>query len=90
MGQGEPGDDGRGGDHELIAMAGELPHGGSATVKYLKDWELNGATWRAVEVTDDHAVIDLCTCYGERMDRVEGDDPELIAYVREHGGASEH
>jgi hypothetical protein len=60
----------------------------SASVEVLKDWELNGATWRAVELTDDHAVIDLCSCTGERMDRVESDQPEVIEYVRERGGES--
>lgn len=61
----------------------------SATVDVLKDWELNGATWRAVELDDRHAVIDLCSCTGERMDRVESDQPELIEYVRERGGESQ-
>ena len=63
-------------------MGGQSP---SATIEYLKDWELGGATWRPVHVSDRYAVIELCTCSGEAMDRIEGDDPELIAYVREHG-----
>jgi hypothetical protein len=61
----------------------------SVTVEVLKDWELNGATWRAVELTDRHAVIDLCSCTGERMDRVESDQPELIEYVQARGGESQ-
>jgi hypothetical protein len=61
----------------------------SVTVKHLEDWELNGATWRAVELDDGHAVVDLCSCTGERMDRVESDQPELIEYVRARGGDSE-
>jgi hypothetical protein len=61
----------------------------SVTVKVLEDWELNGATWRAVELSDRHAVIDLCSCIGERMDRVESDRPELIEYVRARGGESQ-
>jgi hypothetical protein len=60
----------------------------TVTVEHLKDWELGGATWRAVELDDRRAVIDLCSCSGERMDRVESDQPELIAYVRERGGES--
>jgi hypothetical protein len=60
----------------------------SVSVEVLKDWELNGATWRAVELTDEHAVIDLCSCTGERMDRVQSDQPELIEYVRVRGGES--
>jgi hypothetical protein len=52
------------------------------TIKELEDWELNGAIWRARELTDDHAVIELCSCAGEPMDLVESDEPELIEYVR--------
>ncbi len=61
----------------------------SVTVEHLEDWEINGATWRAVELDDRHAVIDLCSCSGERMERVEGSDPELIEYVRARGGESQ-
>lgn len=61
----------------------------SVTVEHLEDWELNGATWRAVELDDRHAVIDLCSCSGERMDRVESGQPELIAYVRAREGKSQ-
>jgi hypothetical protein len=59
-----------------------------ATVAYLKDWECSGATWRVLEITDRRAVIQLCSCFGEPMDRIEGAAPELIAYVRERGGES--
>lgn len=54
------------------------------TIEDLESWTLNGATWRIWEVTDEHAVIDLCSCTGEAMDRVESDAPELIEYVRAH------
>ncbi len=54
------------------------------TLDDLKRWEDNGATWRAVEVTDDHAVVELCTCLGEPVDTQAGDAPELIAFVRAH------
>jgi hypothetical protein len=50
----------------------------------LKQWEDNGATWHAIEVTDRRAVVELCTCYGEPVDRLEGDGPELIEFVRAH------
>jgi len=53
-----------------------------ATIKELQDWELGGAVWRPLEVSEDHAVIELCSCSGEPMDRVESDAPELIEYVR--------
>jgi hypothetical protein len=54
------------------------------TIGELEDWELHGATWRPVEVTDRRAVIDLCSCSGEPTDRVESDAPELIDYVPSH------
>jgi hypothetical protein len=55
-----------------------------ATIKELQDWRLSGATWRAVRVTDERAVIDLCSCSGEPMDRVESDEPDVIEFVRVH------
>jgi hypothetical protein len=54
------------------------------TIAELEDWECNGAVWRAVEVSKDRAVVDLCSCTGELMERVESDAPELITFVREH------
>jgi hypothetical protein len=52
-------------------------------VELLERWEAYGAVWRAVSVGDEHAVVDLCTCTGEPMDRLESDDPELIRFLRE-------
>jgi hypothetical protein len=49
----------------------------------LEDWELHGATWRALELGKQRVVLELCSCSGEPMDRVESDDPELIEYVRD-------
>jgi hypothetical protein len=62
-------------------MPGKRP---SLSVEDLKRWEDNGATWRAIEITDQRAVVELCTCYGEPVDRLEGDAPELIEFVRAH------
>lgn len=55
-----------------------------ATIAELEDWERNGASWRAVEISDRRAVVELCTCSGELMDVVESEDPKLIAFVRAH------
>ena len=52
------------------------------SVAELEDWELHGAIWRALEVTDKRAVVELCSCSGERMDVVEGDSADLIEFVR--------
>lgn len=48
----------------------------------LKRWELFGAYWRLVQISDQRAIVELCACTGERVERRESDDPALIAYVR--------
>lgn len=52
-------------------------------VDVLRRWEDHGATWRPLHVSDALAVVDLCTCTGEPVERLESDDPELIRFVRE-------
>jgi hypothetical protein len=54
------------------------------TLEDLRRWEDHGASWRAVEVGEAHAIIELCTCYGEPVDLVRGETPELIEFVRAH------
>jgi hypothetical protein len=56
------------------------------TAEDLERWTDNGAQWRPLEVSDELAVVELCTCYGEPVDVVQGRAPALIAYVREHAG----
>lgn len=51
----------------------------------LERWHEGGATWRALRVSDEEAVIELCTCTGEPVDVLAGRDPELVAFVRAHG-----
>jgi hypothetical protein len=53
------------------------------TIEDLTRWEDHGAIWRALQVSDEQAVVELCTCYGEPVDVVQSDAPELIAFVRE-------
>jgi hypothetical protein len=52
------------------------------TIAELEDWELHGAIWRTLVVSDERAVVELCSCSGEPMDVVEGDGAELIEFVR--------
>jgi hypothetical protein len=52
------------------------------TIAELEDWELHGAVWRPLELTEERAVVELCSCSGEAMDVVTGDAPELIEFVR--------
>ena len=41
-----------------------------------------GAQWRIVDLFGESAVVDLCTCTGELVERLESDDPALIRYLR--------
>jgi hypothetical protein len=59
----------------------------AATIAELRDWEQSGAVWQAVEVTPERAVVDLCTCSGEPMDRVQSEDPRFIEFVQMHMAA---
>jgi len=52
------------------------------TVEDLKRWEEHGATWRPIEVSETRAVVELCSCYGEPVDELEGDGVELIEFIR--------
>ncbi len=52
-------------------------------VEVLQRWKDHGAEWRVVHVSDSHAVVDLCTCTGEPVERLESADPELIRFLRE-------
>ena len=48
----------------------------------LERWQESGATWRALEITDAGAVVELCTCTGEPVDVLAGSDADLVAFVR--------
>ena len=52
-------------------------------VDTLRRWEDHGATWRAVHVSDEHAIVDLCACTGEPVERLESSDRNLIAFLRD-------
>ena len=56
----------------------------SLTVAELERWVDNGATWRTVELSDERAVVELCTCYGEAVDLREGHGDDLLEYLRAH------
>jgi hypothetical protein len=55
---------------------------GANHTETLERWEDSGAGWRAVHVSDAKAIVDLCACTGEPMERIESSDPELIALLR--------
>ena len=52
------------------------------TIDALEQWVLVGAQWRIVDLSGESAVVDLCTCTGELVERLESDDPALIRYLR--------
>ena len=57
-----------------------------SAVEIVRRWEDHGAAWRAVHVSDELAVVDLCTCTGDPVERIESSDPELIRLIRERAG----
>jgi hypothetical protein len=52
------------------------------TIDALERWVLFGAEWRIVDLSGESAVVDLCTCTGELVERLESDDPSVIRYLR--------
>ena len=68
-----------------MAAAESEWHAPSVTIEDLDRWEDNGAVWRPFEVTDTHAVIDLCSCTGEPMERVQSDAEDVIELARSRG-----
>jgi len=56
--------------------------GAEPPVAILERWQDNGGVWKVRGLSDELVVIDLCTCHGEPVDRLESDDPETIGWVR--------
>ena len=54
----------------------------AVTIDDLERWVLSGAHWRVVDISREHAVVDMCTCMDKAVDRVESDDPAVIGYLR--------
>jgi hypothetical protein len=52
------------------------------TVEHLERWVLSGAQWRVVDISSKRAVVDLCACTGELVERRQSDDPAVIGYLR--------
>lgn len=52
------------------------------TIDDLENWVLSGAHWRVVDISGDHALVDMCACTGEPMERVQSADPAVISYLR--------
>jgi hypothetical protein len=54
-------------------------------VAILERWCNQGAGYRVLHLSDEVAVVQLCTCFGEPVDRLESSDPRLLRYLRERG-----
>lgn len=52
------------------------------TIDRLERWVHFGAHWRLVEVSSERAVVDLCACTGELVERVACEDVAVIEYLR--------
>lgn len=50
-------------------------------VAVLERWEAAGGIWRTRSLSEDAAEVDLCTCHGEPVERIESADRELLAYL---------
>jgi hypothetical protein len=54
----------------------------SLTIDALERWTRFGAQWHPLELSSDGAVVELCSCTGERVDVLRSSDPAVIAYLR--------
>lgn len=53
-----------------------------SAVTTLRRWTDSGATYRVVQLTDELAVVELQTCHGEPVERLESSDPALLDHLR--------
>jgi hypothetical protein len=60
------------------------------TIAELERWVAFGAKWRAVEITDERAVVELCQCTGELVERRETADAGMIDYLRARSHQDDH
>jgi hypothetical protein len=51
------------------------------TIETLEDWARAGAHWRVLRHGEHRAVVELQQCTGELVERLESDDPAVIAYL---------
>ncbi|HEY5431625.1 MAG TPA: hypothetical protein VIK04_21105 [Solirubrobacteraceae bacterium] len=52
------------------------------TVERLEQWARSGAHLWVVALADNHAVVQLCACTGEPVERLESDNRKLIEYLQ--------
>jgi len=55
-------------------------------VAVLERWIEHGAHYSVLELSRDRAVVELRTCHGEPVDRLESSDPRLVRYLEDMPG----
>lgn len=65
-------------------MSASPPPTERLTVAALERWALFGAHWRVLEMTATEALVELCQCTGEPVERHRVDAPEVVAFLRAH------
>lgn len=55
---------------------------GQHLLENVENWTLSGGSWRIASISKERAVVELCACTGEPMQRLESDDPTVIARLR--------
>jgi hypothetical protein len=51
-------------------------------VSVLERWREHGASFRVLHLSDDAATVELCSCLGDPVERLESSDPRLLSYLR--------
>jgi hypothetical protein len=51
-------------------------------VSVLERWRDYGADYRVLHLSDEGAIVELRTCVGEPVERLESSDPRLLEYLR--------
>ncbi|MDQ2894111.1 MAG: hypothetical protein M3Y09_00435 [Actinomycetota bacterium] len=51
-------------------------------LRNLESWTASGGRWRIVSISSARAVIALCAYSGDPIERLESDDPTVIAHLR--------
>ena len=51
-------------------------------VSVLERWCDHGAHFKVLHLSDEAAIVQLCSCTGEPVERLESSDPRLVEYLR--------
>ena len=55
--------------------------GETLTIQALEDWVRAGAHWRVLHHGERRAIVELQQCTGVPVERLESDDPAVLAYL---------